>query len=269
MPFSNLLLYSALSVSTPWLSVGEGPRALWDESNFGVYWGLWRAVSREEAAPGKPLLSRRTSRFETFSCAEGSLLHEGFESDEFLDPIALGTRGEVVPLPEAPLPGHRYFSFLNLTGLFLRGSEAAPVFRRREGESREAFEERKRREWQEWKERQSPRGAWGRVWVDLEVFWGEGLEEDDLKEFRPISERRDPRREPSNWPFYFDERAHKFSVPSEQGVLLGFRSQGRVRDEGELHLSLEWNWCEGEEPRLEFYPTGRITPRPGPQRPGR
>lgn len=264
--------------------VNSGPQFNVTPSFFALYLGVWRgfdAAEIEAIRSGASLLSERQISWQVTSCSGVGAKHEDEETIWTYDRLLLDSQGHVTPIAEATRPGYRYFSVLNLHGLFLRGTGDFRRSRRTPGETSTEYRSRLDREKAAWRIAASPKGTRGRVDVRLDMRLVDGAFEDEaatqflnfadyaaLGTANPQLKALFYKTAPNRWPVSYDERAHKphnFSMPE----LWRVQAEVPLRQD-KLRARFEWDWCDVDAPvqaRIVFSP-GSLLPS-GPNRYGR
>lgn len=268
-------------------TVNGGPQLSIDQNQFSFYWGLWRTLSPEEKSaivastaesgdPAGALVSRRTVAWNVYDCVTAAELVRNREELFYLDEVELNSRGEVVPLREAYRPGWRYFSMGTFDSTLARTDLAMPVVEQLPGERLRDWRNRKFEVEQKWRSEQTRRGQRGEIHfqashrlyaVRPSSVAGAFI---SFQDYRTDDTRfRDgifARINPSRWPVYFDERAHKPHSFDEPGI---WRS-GTAVSTHDFQAVLKWDWCDVSGKVKAVFETGQGgLPRPGPNRPGR
>ncbi len=282
---SIALISSISSMAEPRLSyVNSQPQFNITERFFALYIGVWRGFDASEIQAiqnGAELVSQRQVRWEVLRCQDDTVEHQDSEVIWTFDQLRLDDAGMVVPVFEAVRPGFRYFSLINLHGLYLRGRGDFKRPSRNPEESSEDYQRRAELAKADWWRASSPKGTRGSVEIQLEMRLVDGQHEAELGEqfirfedYKTIAESQPNMRDifirtaPSRWPVSYDERAHKphsFTEPK-----LWQDAAPNILRNDLIQARLEWNWCDVEKPlnaRIVVPPGGRLPP--GPNRSGR
>lgn len=267
----------------PYETVNGTPQLSVDGNQFSFYWGLWRGLSAAElqqitTLPGQQasLVSRRAVVWNLHDCESGAMLHRNHEEFYFLDELQLDA-GTLRPIREAVRPGWRYFSMGSFNSLLAREDWGVPEVVQRQGESNREFSERHELARQAWLAGQTRRGQRGQVMLQSEhKFFAVApssirssfvsffdYRTDDLNQLGGAFAAFNP----SRWPVYYDERAHK---PHSIEAPEIWRANEKTITGRLFNVRLNWNWCNGaEKPVAEFEAGADDLPPPGPNRPGR
>jgi hypothetical protein len=264
--------------------VNQRPQFNVTEKFFAMYIGIWRGFSESEKSlipSGATLLSQRKVQWQVRKCEDNTIEHQDRDVHWAIDELALDEDGNVLPIIEANRPNYRYFSLINLHGLFLRGTGDLKRSQRLPEETHDAFTARLAKEKEDWWNRASPKGTRGAVDISLTMKLVVGLSKDIIEEqfirfenYKVIATDSPAMKElfirtaPNRWPVSYDERAHKphsFSEPA------AWRSPStELISSDEIRARLEWDWCNRETAPIArvVFPKGKL-PAPGPNRAGR
>ena len=264
-------------------TVNGKPQLSVDDNNFYFYWGLWRRLSYAELQqiaklPGQKasLVSRRLVKWTLTDCATNSLIHENQEQFYFLDELQI-ENSELKPIIEAVRPGWRYFSMGSFNSQLAEEDKGQPHLTQNPGESARQFRDRKKEALIEWQAKQSRRGQKGEVILEAEhKFFA--TDPATIKESFVLFQNyrlndmialngQFASFNPSRWPIYYDERAHK---PHSITVPRIWDTNEETSPKRVFQAKLVWNWCKDEsKPSAQFEIDTTNLPPPGPNRPGR
>lgn len=256
------VIYFLLILSLPLFSfdgystVAGGPKLAVEAGQFSFYWALWR----EWKSPEEVLISKRTLTWEVKECVHGKRIFGNGETFWYLD------QG---PIREAYRENYLYLTLVNFNSLLAKGQGAFIAPARLANESFQEYTKRKSNSYQAWKNMASVRNYTGTITIEANhrVYpktssSGFILVSEYAFSTQPLYLLYFPFH-PSQWPFFWDERAHKahtIQVPPgwNKKYLAETSFLGR----------LEWNWCENDLKAELVIPKGGMPPE-GPNRAGR
>jgi len=285
LAFVSIFLSAGSNAKDRFEFVNQRPQFNVTEKFFALYIGIWRGFSDSEKSmipSGAALLSKRDANWTVHKCADNTIEHQDRDTHWAIDELALDENGQVIPIIEANRPDYRYFSLINLHGLYLRGTGDHRRSARLPDETWQAHSERLQKEKEDWWNRATPRGTKGAVDISLTMKLVAGTSSAIVDEqfirfenYQTIAANSAEMKElfirtaPSRWPVSYDERAHKPHTFSEPVVWNSPLIETLNTDE--IRARLEWDWCnrDAEAPVARVvFPRGKL-PAPGPNRAGR